>query len=181
MCNCCPNGVKPRFLTTARSSFASRRDLGKSTPTTRSSERQISEENSGCIPPLTVIYSLKMLFNPGCRAGTYDPRKLLGVTKLDVCRANAFVAEILGVAPEEVTVPVIGGHAGVTILPLLSQVGFDRTSFTIIWTVKCYSCYYLQNSLSHLRNPIPWMIGSRYTLESQSGHLGDEFQKTVVV
>ena len=37
-------------------------------------------------------------------------------------RAKAFVAEIAGVAPERVSVPVVGGHAGVTILPLLSQV-----------------------------------------------------------
>lgn len=56
-----------------------------------------------------------------CRAGTYDPRRLLGVTKLDVLRANAFVAAAIGVPPERMTVPVIGGHAGVTILPLLSQ------------------------------------------------------------
>ncbi|CAL5229306.1 g12607 [Coccomyxa viridis] len=55
------------------------------------------------------------------KAGTYDPRKLLGVTKLDVLRANTFVAEAIGKAPESVSVPVIGGHAGVTILPLLSQ------------------------------------------------------------
>ncbi|CAK0787085.1 hypothetical protein CVIRNUC_010301 [Coccomyxa viridis] len=55
------------------------------------------------------------------RAGTYDPRKLLGVTKLDVLRANMFIAEAIGKAPESVSVPVIGGHAGVTILPLLSQ------------------------------------------------------------
>lgn len=55
------------------------------------------------------------------RAGTYDPRKLLGVTKLDVVRANAFVAELSGVHPDKVVVPVIGGHAGITILPLLSQ------------------------------------------------------------
>ena len=57
-----------------------------------------------------------------CRAGTYNPRKLLGVTKLDVLRANMFIAEAIGKAPESVSVPVIGGHAGVTILPLLSQV-----------------------------------------------------------
>jgi len=31
-------------------------------------------------------------------------------------------AEVLGVDPREVDVPVVGGHAGVTILPLLSQV-----------------------------------------------------------
>ena len=57
-----------------------------------------------------------------CRAGSYDPRKLLGVTKLDVVRANAFLAQALGRPAAEVSLPVIGGHAGITILPLLSQV-----------------------------------------------------------
>ena len=57
----------------------------------------------------------------------YDPRKLLGVTKLDVLRANMFIAEAIGKAPESVSVPVIGGHAGVTILPLLSQVRERRS------------------------------------------------------
>ncbi|KAG9133400.1 hypothetical protein Leryth_024115 [Lithospermum erythrorhizon] len=56
------------------------------------------------------------------KAGTYDPKKLLGVTMLDVVRAKTFVAEVLGLDPREVDVPVVGGHAGVTILPLLSQV-----------------------------------------------------------
>lgn len=56
------------------------------------------------------------------KTGTYDPKRLLGVTKLDVVRANTFVAEVLGLDPREVDVPVVGGHAGVTILPLLSQV-----------------------------------------------------------
>ncbi|KAH9655344.1 Malate dehydrogenase 2 (peroxisomal) [Citrus sinensis] len=56
------------------------------------------------------------------KAGTYDPKKLLGVTMLDVVRANTFVAEVLGLDPRDVDVPVVGGHAGVTILPLLSQV-----------------------------------------------------------
>ncbi|KAJ7946826.1 malate dehydrogenase [Quillaja saponaria] len=56
------------------------------------------------------------------KAGTYDPKRLLGVTMLDVVRANTFVAEVLGIDPRDVDVPVVGGHAGVTILPLLSQV-----------------------------------------------------------
>ncbi|KAL0921874.1 hypothetical protein M5K25_008988 [Dendrobium thyrsiflorum] len=56
------------------------------------------------------------------KAGTYDTKRLLGVTTLDVVRANTFVAEVLGIDPREVDVPVVGGHAGVTILPLLSQV-----------------------------------------------------------
>ncbi|KAM1480395.1 hypothetical protein ACFX2I_027542 [Malus domestica] len=56
------------------------------------------------------------------KAGTFDPKKLLGVTMLDVVRANTFVAEVLGLDPRDIDVPVVGGHAGVTILPLLSQV-----------------------------------------------------------
>lgn len=54
-------------------------------------------------------------------AGTLDPRKVMGVTSLDVVRSNTFVAELKGLDLKDVDVPVIGGHAGITILPLLSQ------------------------------------------------------------
>ncbi|MDO6545235.1 malate dehydrogenase [Photobacterium sanguinicancri] len=56
------------------------------------------------------------------KAGVYDKRKLFGVTTLDVIRSETFVAELKGTEPCNVRVPVIGGHSGVTILPLLSQV-----------------------------------------------------------
>lgn len=55
------------------------------------------------------------------KAGKYNPNKLFGVTTLDVVRSNKFVSEIVGINPMLVSVPVVGGHAGVTILPLLSQ------------------------------------------------------------
>ena len=55
------------------------------------------------------------------KAGAYDAKRLLGVTTLDVVRANTFVAEARGLDLKDVDVPVIGGHAGATILPLLSQ------------------------------------------------------------
>ncbi|PSC68963.1 malate dehydrogenase [Micractinium conductrix] len=55
------------------------------------------------------------------KAGVYNPRKVMGVTTLDVVRANTFVAEAKGLDTRDVDVPVIGGHAGETILPLLSQ------------------------------------------------------------
>lgn len=55
-------------------------------------------------------------------AGTYNKSKLFGVTTLDVVRANTFVAENQGIDVKDLDVPVIGGHAGVTILPLLSQI-----------------------------------------------------------
>lgn len=56
------------------------------------------------------------------KKGVYDPRKLFGVTTLDVVRANTFVAENQNFDVTKTRVPVIGGHAGTTILPLLSQV-----------------------------------------------------------
>jgi malate dehydrogenase len=57
--------------------------------------------------------------------GVYDPARLFGITTLDIIRSNTFVAEVNGVNPEDVNVPVIGGHSGITILPLLSQSGFQ--------------------------------------------------------
>ncbi len=56
------------------------------------------------------------------KAGVYHPAKLFGVTTLDIIRSNTFVAELKGLEPDSLEVPVIGGHSGVTILPLLSQV-----------------------------------------------------------
>ncbi len=56
------------------------------------------------------------------KAGVYDKNRLFGVTTLDIIRSNTFVAELKGKKPQELEVPVIGGHSGVTILPLLSQI-----------------------------------------------------------
>merc|ERR1712066_981284 len=53
--------------------------------------------------------------------GVYNPQKLFGVTTLDVCRAKTFVAAAKGNDVLKTNVPVIGGHAGTTIVPLLSQ------------------------------------------------------------
>lgn len=36
-------------------------------------------------------------------------------------RSAAFIGEINGVDPRSVTIPLIGGHSGVTIIPVLSQ------------------------------------------------------------
>lgn len=63
------------------------------------------------------------------KAGVYDKRRLFGVTTLDVIRSETFVAELKDKDPGDIRVPVIGGHSGVTILPLLSQVeGVDFTA-----------------------------------------------------
>ncbi|EYU16465.1 malate dehydrogenase [Photorhabdus aegyptia] len=62
------------------------------------------------------------------KAGVYDKNRLFGITTLDVIRSNTFVAELKDKKPQEIEVPVIGGHSGVTILPLLSQI--PGVSFT---------------------------------------------------
>jgi len=56
------------------------------------------------------------------KEGVYDPTKLFGVTTLDVLRSNTFVSENQGMDPTTTKVTVVGGHAGTTIVPLLSQV-----------------------------------------------------------
>merc|ERR1711899_540494 len=55
------------------------------------------------------------------KAGKYNPNKIFGVTTLDIVRANKFISELKGLNPQEVNCPVVGGHAGVTIMPLISQ------------------------------------------------------------
>jgi len=57
-----------------------------------------------------------------------NPAKIVGVTTLDVVRANKFVHEITGQPIQDIQIPVIGGHAGTTILPLFSQ---DKAGSTI--------------------------------------------------
>ncbi|MDC1387283.1 malate dehydrogenase [Candidatus Thioglobus sp.] len=68
------------------------------------------------------------------KKGVYDPARLFGITTLDIIRSSTFVAEVNGVNPEDVSVPVIGGHSGITILPLLSQsgFGFDEASAALM-------------------------------------------------
>jgi len=55
------------------------------------------------------------------KAGVFDPRRVFGVTTLDVVRAARFLGEVTGNHPNKTVVPVVGGHSGVTIVPLLSQ------------------------------------------------------------
>jgi len=55
------------------------------------------------------------------KAGCYDPKRIFGVSTLDIVRACAFIGEASNTDPQKVNIPVIGGHSGVTIIPLLSQ------------------------------------------------------------
>lgn len=53
--------------------------------------------------------------------GVYNPKRVFGVTTLDIVRANTFVSQMKNLDPLKTNVTVIGGHSGITILPLLSQ------------------------------------------------------------
>jgi len=72
----------------------------------------ISNPVNSTVPIATEIYK---------KAGVYDPKRIFGVTTLDIVRANAFIGEKKGIDPANVNCPVVGGHAGVTIMPLISQ------------------------------------------------------------
>lgn len=57
------------------------------------------------------------------KAGTFDPKRLFGVTTLDIVRSSTFVTAALNIPNEapKYSIPVVGGHSGATIVPLLSQ------------------------------------------------------------
>merc|ERR1712234_28334 len=55
------------------------------------------------------------------KAGAYNPKKIFGVSTLDVVRSNEFIGALKGIDPTSVNCPVVGGHAGATIMPLISQ------------------------------------------------------------
>ena len=75
--------------------------------------------------------------------GVYDPRRVFGVTTLDVVRANTFVAEAKDLDVAHVNVPVIGGHSGETIVPLLSQ-ATPSVSFPRVCTFPNLFCLHIQ-------------------------------------
>lgn len=73
----------------------------------------ISNPVNSTVPISAEVLKAKKVFNA---------QRLFGVTTLDIVRAETFVAEITGQSePQKLTVPVIGGHSGATIVPLFSQ------------------------------------------------------------
>jgi len=72
----------------------------------------ISNPVNSTVPIASEIYK---------KAGKYNPNKIFGVTTLDIVRANTFIANLKGLDPADVDCPVVGGHAGATIMPLISQ------------------------------------------------------------
>ena len=57
--------------------------------------------------------------------GVFNPKRLFGVTTLDVVRASRFISQHKGTDPADENITVIGGHSGATIVPLLSQSGYS--------------------------------------------------------
>jgi len=58
-------------------------------------------------------------------AGVYDPKRMFGVTTLDVVRASRFISQLKNTDPASENIVVVGGHSGATIVPLLSQSGYN--------------------------------------------------------
>merc|ERR1712080_442545 len=52
----------------------------------------------------------------------FNPKKLFGVTTLDIVRANTFISQLFPKEskPTDFNINVIGGHSGETIVPLYS-------------------------------------------------------------
>ncbi|PNY25908.1 Malate dehydrogenase [Tolypocladium capitatum] len=73
----------------------------------------ISNPVNSTVPISAEVLKAKKVFNA---------QRLFGVTTLDIVRAETFVAEIVGQAePQKLTIPVVGGHSGETIVPLFSK------------------------------------------------------------
>merc|ERR1712096_534495 len=72
----------------------------------------ISNPVNSTVPIATEIFK---------KAGVYNPKTIFGVTTLDVVRSNEFIGALKGIDPANVNCPVVGGHAGITIMPLISQ------------------------------------------------------------
>ena len=72
----------------------------------------ISNPVNSTVPIVAEIFKAK---------GVYNPKRLFGVTTLDVVRASRFVSEIKNTDPVDENIVVVGGHSGVTIVPLFSQ------------------------------------------------------------
>lgn len=66
------------------------------------------------------------------RHSLFDPRKLFGVTTLDVHRTRTMVAEALDMNPFDVNVPVVGGRGGSTACALIAQTGLRVTPEEVV-------------------------------------------------
>lgn len=81
----------------------------------------ISNPVNSTVPIAAEVYKKK---------GVFDANKMFGVTSLDLVRAQAFIAEASNNDVQEQDVPVIGGHAGITIIPVISQASPAAKNFS---------------------------------------------------
>lgn len=65
------------------------------------------------------------------KAGVFDPKRLFGVTTLDIVRANTFISQLYPdqTTPSNFNINVVGGHSGETIVPLYS-IGNSKKYFS---------------------------------------------------
>lgn len=76
----------------------------------------ISNPVNSTVPITAEVYKSK---------GVYNPKRLFGVTTLDVVRASRFISQLKNTDPANENIVVVGGHSGATIVPLLSQSGYE--------------------------------------------------------
>lgn len=72
----------------------------------------ITNPVNSCIPVLSEVLM---------KENKFDPRRIIGITTLDEVRAATFIGMANNVDPSSISVPVICGHSGITIIPLFSQ------------------------------------------------------------
>ena len=71
----------------------------------------------------TVPIAVEVLKKYGC----FNPKKVIGITTLDIVRAKTFCAISRDMNPFDINPSVIGGHSGATIVPILSSLGMRFT------------------------------------------------------
>ena len=83
-----------------------------------------------CIIANPVNYTVPITCKIFKAAGVLNLAKIFGVLTVNMARANTFIAELNGMDSPDVNCPVSGGHAGVTIMPILSHcspaINFDQ-------------------------------------------------------
>ncbi|XP_037903776.1 malate dehydrogenase, mitochondrial-like [Hermetia illucens] len=72
----------------------------------------ITNPVNSCVPIAAEVLKFK---------GKYYHRRLFGVLTLDIVLARKFISDSCKVDVNTVDIPVMGGHSGVTIIPVISQ------------------------------------------------------------
>lgn len=93
--------------------------------------RSIAFQNPGTFLAITtnplnaiVPFASALLY----KYNAYNPFKVLGITHLDLARAQTTTAQAVGINPLDVSLPVIGGHSDQTIIPLFSNMVPNATN-----------------------------------------------------